>query len=208
MRGGAWLACLLSTSACLTVTGLDKDFTDDLGKRAAGAGGASAGGEGGAAGATAGGATGGTTQAGTGGASGGTTQTGGAAGQPGGGQSGEAGAPAGGAGGAGQAGKGGSSALGGGPAASCPITTFTGLPLCAETGPFPCPGCVCNDVSPATSCGATYKACLTDAPCSQTIECLLRGCSLVECAPLAASSDALVQKFVSCMTNVCPTKCQ
>ncbi|MCC6646966.1 MAG: hypothetical protein IT374_15505 [Polyangiaceae bacterium] len=204
MRRGAWLCCMLSTSACLSVAGLDKDFTDDLGKRGGASGAATS--AGGAAGEAGGGGSGeggasGAGGSGEGGASGG-------AGAPQAGAGGEGGAPGGAPqGGAGQAGST-SSALGGGPATSCPITTFTGLPLCAQTTPFPCPACVCNDVSPVTSCGATYKACLDDAACSHTIECLLRACSLEECAPLAAGHEPLVQKFVNCMTNVCPSACQ
>ncbi len=215
MRRAAWLAWALSTSACLSVAGLDKDFTDDLG-RAAGAGGARAGaaqagdagstGDGGSAGGGEAGA--GASQGGAG--EGGTAQGGAGSSQGGAGEGGSsqggAGASQGGAG-ASQGGAG-SSALGGGPATTCPITTFTGLPLCADTGPFPCPACVCNDVSPTTSCGASYKACFNDQACSRTIECLLRACSLEECAPLAAGSEPVVQKFVSCMTNVCPSMCQ
>lgn len=198
-------------TGCLTVAGLDKDFTGDLGKSSTKAGAAGTVAQGGTGGA--GGGEAGTTSmggAGQGGGGVGGTQgggagqsSGGAAGSVGGAGQGGGGAPMAGAGGAGKAGSHGL----GGAATSCPPTTFNGLPLCADTGPYPCAECVCNDIAAASGCGAKYKACFNDTACSQTIECLLRQCSLEECAPLSTGNMAIVMDFVGCMTGVCSAKC-
>lgn len=207
-------AAALWMTGCLTVAGLDKDYTDDLGKSGA-AGRAGTGGSS-AAGSNTGGATGGVPAAGASGAASGGAGTGGSA------EGGGAGAPQAGAGGGGTssggagaggqptAGKAGSQALGGGPAATCPPPepTFTGLPACGETDPFPCAKCVCNDIAVATGCGAKYKACLNDLACSKTIECLFRGCTLTDCEPLVGASVKTVNDFVSCMNDPCATSCK
>lgn len=129
----------------------------------------------------------------------------GGAGKGGGGQAGH--------GASGQTGQGGSGQGGagqgpGGASPTCPPSSFSGLPSCQQTAASECVACVCNDVNPQTLCAIAYKECLDDLGCTNTVECLLRACSMASCAPLAGASAAKVQKVIPCLTDTCGSTCK
>ena len=191
---GACAILAVALSGCLALSGLDKEYEyAETSTDTAGSAGAAQGGQGGSGAGQAGQGQAGASQGGTGGA-----------------QAGQAGASQGGTGG-GQAGQGaqaGASQGLGGASATCPPSSFSGLPTCQQSNVSECVACVCNDVNPKTLCAIAYKECLDDKACSETIECLLRACSVSACDPLAGSSAPKVQKLLPCLTDTCSTKCK
>jgi hypothetical protein len=203
-------SCVLALFGCLSVAGIDKDYTADLpsaGRSGEGGAPSEAGGAGGDGGTGGGGDAGGGLsgsdgQGGVGGAG-----AGGAGG--GGGGGGSAGAGTGGqpAGGAGPSGGQAGAPLGGGPSAVCPPTSFTGLPSCAQAGILPCLECACNDTNVATLCSIEYKKCVDDEACARTIECAIRGCPVAACEGLIGNSQNLLDALQPCFAQVCASEC-